>query len=98
NGMKGSEIKSMIADVETDKIVHPTTDEERFDHLFYLVNLLFAADYLLNDGERDFLKEMAILIGYPAPKVPNILREMMEGIKLEKPESEVKEKVTALLS
>ena len=98
NGMKGSEIKSMIADVESHKIVHPENDSERFDHLFYLVNLLFAADYLLNDGERDFLKEMAIIIGFPAPIIPSILREMMEGIKLEKPEEEVKTKVFSMLN
>lgn len=98
NGMKGSEIKSMIADVESHKIIHPQNDSERFDHLFYLVNLLFAADYLLNDGERDFLKEMAMIIGFPPAKVPSILREMMEGIKLEKPEPEVKSAVLAMLS
>ena len=97
NGMKNSEIKSMIADVESHKIVHPETDLERYEHLFYLVNLLFAADYLLNDGERDFLKEMAIIIGFPAAKVPSILKIMMEGIKLEKPEPEVKAEVLSLL-
>lgn len=97
NGMKNSEIKSMIADVESSKIITPQNDDERFELLFYLVNLLFSADYLLNDGERDFLKEMAIMIGFPAGKVPAILKEMMEGIKLEKEEPVIKTKVFEVL-
>ncbi len=97
NGMRGNEIRSLMTDINADKVnTQPQTNEERFDQLFYLLNLILNDD-LLDETEFDFCNEIGLLIGYTPSKVPLIIREMYNGIKYEWTEEEIKEKVRNLL-
>ena len=96
NGMRGTEIKSLMADISADRIKTPENDDDRFEQLFYLINLVLN-DSLLDSTEFDFCNEIGLLLGYPPSKVPQIIREMYNGIKYELTEQEIKVKVTNLL-
>lgn len=96
NGMRGTEIKSLMADINADKIKTPENDDDRFEQLFYLLNLVLN-DSLLDETEMDFCNAMGLLLGYPPAKVPQIIREMYNGIKYELTEAEIRTKVADLL-
>ncbi|MFL5729653.1 MAG: hypothetical protein ACJ75J_09240 [Cytophagaceae bacterium] len=97
NGMRGSELKTLIADIDSEKIITPSNNAERFDQLFYLVNLVVGDDYLLNHSEFDFCIEVATKMGIPANKSASIVKEMHNGIKHEVKEPELNEKVLAMM-
>jgi hypothetical protein len=96
NGMRGQEIKALTADINPEKIKVPKNDAERFEQLFYLINLVLY-DNLFNSTEFDFCNEMGILLGYDANKVPQVVREMYNGIKYELAEDEIKKNVAKIL-
>lgn len=96
NGMRGNEIRALIADINAEKIKTPENGTERFDQLFYLINLVLN-DNLLDSTEFDFCKEMGLLLGYPPTKISQIIREMYNGIKYELTEAEIRAKVGDLL-
>ncbi|MBC7449883.1 MAG: hypothetical protein H7259_00185 [Cytophagales bacterium] len=96
NGMRGNEIRSLITEISADKIKTPENDDDRFEQLFYLINLVLN-DNLLDSTEFDFCNDIGARLGYPAQKVPQITREMYNGIKYELNEVEIKKKVTSLL-
>jgi len=96
NGMRGNEIRSLMADLSAEKLKTPQNDDERFEQLFYLINLVLN-DNLLDETEMDFCNEMGLLFGYPAAKVPQIIREMYNGIKYELTEAEIRTKVADLI-
>ena len=97
HGMRGQEIKSLISEINPDKIKTPQTDDERFDQLFYLLNLVLYDD-LFNSTEADFCNEIGIYLGYKVEKVPLIVREMYDGIKYELSEDEIKKNVTKIIT
>ncbi|MFL5730202.1 MAG: hypothetical protein ACJ75J_12010 [Cytophagaceae bacterium] len=96
NGMRGSEVKTLISGIDQSKIKAPQNDDERFEQLFYLVNLVLT-DSMLNAEEFDFCREVGEKMGYPHTKAGLIVKEMHNGIKRELEEKEIKAKVQKLL-
>ncbi|MFN8414937.1 MAG: hypothetical protein U0U66_01255 [Cytophagaceae bacterium] len=96
NGMRGMDINTLIADIDAHKIKDPKDDNERFEFMKYLVQLVVNDDQF-SDSEMDFLKEMGVSVGYPIMKVPQIILELYNGFKYEESVDDVKAKIDQLL-
>jgi hypothetical protein len=96
SGMRSSEIKSLINEVDPNKVKWPETNDEQFNQLYYLINLILK-DEFFNTEEFDFCIEMATVIGYNRPEAATIVREIYNGIKTEMKEPEIKIRIQQIL-
>jgi hypothetical protein len=92
NGMVGGDIKSFATDIDSEKIKQPTNDSERFDTLYYMVTLLFHHDYI-SPPAFDFCREFGESIGYSKTTITPIIKEIINGIKLDLAIAEIKESI-----
>jgi hypothetical protein len=96
NGMRPSDVDSLISELDPKKIHHPKNDEERIDQLFYMMGLLLD-DLNFDVAEKDFINEFAKEIEIPVAKVPYIIMEIYNGLKNETPEDEIRSSVLNML-
>jgi hypothetical protein len=95
-GMGTKELKGLIRDVDPSQIKLPLDNDEKFNHIFYLINLV-SNDEQFDSDEFDFCIEMAALIGYNRSEAATIVREIYNGIKTKMKESDIKLRIEQIL-
>lgn len=78
-GLKESEISSLLEDTTTTDFEIPTNDSERFDQIFDLVKLM-SADGVIEDKEMDFCISIAEKLGFRKAIVGILVRKISLGL------------------
>ena len=80
HGLKPEEIKSIVASASQLKYELPQNDNERFDQIFDLVEMMLA-DGIVDDNEMDFCIDMATRLGFRKAIVGVLVRKITMGVK-----------------
>jgi hypothetical protein len=80
-GLKESEVKSLIADVKSTDLQLPSNDSERFEQIFDLVKMM-AIDGVIEDAEMDFCIVMAEKLGFRKAIVGVLVRKISLGLTI----------------
>jgi hypothetical protein len=96
-GMGTSEIKTLLREVDPIQIQLPISNDEKFNRLFYLINLV-SSDELFDTDEFDFCIEMAALIGYNRSEAATVVREIYNGIKTKMKKPDIKNRIQQILN
>jgi uncharacterized tellurite resistance protein B-like protein len=97
NGISANDIRKMISRTTTVKVEKPETDDERFEIIFDLIQMVLA-DGVMDESEIDYAIDMAVKLGFrPAISgvlVRKIAIDLIEGLSKE----EIKNRVTNFLN
>ena len=88
NGMRGQELKALIAQLDDTLLITPNNDRERFSLLHKMITIL-NDDHFLNTGEKDFCTDYGVYLGYERINVVYLIRAIMDGMKLDQSEEEI---------
>ncbi len=80
NGVSDSEIQAIIDNPTSVDIHIPETNEERFDQIFDLVNLM-TKDKEVNDAETEFCMEIANRLGFRKVIVGVLVAKIERGVQ-----------------
>lgn len=97
NGLKQEEVRSLLANASTAKFDLPTTDSERFDQIYDLVEMMLA-DGIVDDNEMDFCIEMAAKLGFKKSIVGVLVRKISLGVKDGQPRELIKQESQSFLN
>lgn len=81
NGMSKDEIDKLIVDAANIDIVVPESEEDQFEHLFNVVQMMMI-DGKLYQKELDYCVEVAIRLGFKKIIVTVLIRAIEDGLKL----------------
>lgn len=97
NGVSSNDIRKMISRTTTVKVDKPESDNERFEIIFDLIQMMLA-DGVMDEIEIDYAIDMAVKLGFrPAISgvlVRKIAIDLIEGLS----KDEIKVKVTNFLN
>ena len=80
NGISTSEVQALVSGSKGSNNDLPTTDSERFDQIFDLVDMMLA-DGIVDDNEMDFCIMMAEKLGFRQAIVGVLVRKISQGVK-----------------
>lgn len=80
HGLKPDDVRTLVQNATKEQLVLPETDDERFDQLFDLVDMMLA-DGIVDDAEMDFCTEMAAKMGFRKAIVALLVRKISNGVK-----------------
>lgn len=80
NGMRSDEIRTIVANCGTSRLVVPDNDSERFDQIFDMVDMMLA-DGIVDDNEMDFCCIMAEKLGFRKDVVGLLVKKISQGVK-----------------
>ncbi|MEJ7662590.1 MAG: TerB family tellurite resistance protein [Hymenobacter sp.] len=75
----------------------PTTDSDRFDQIFDLVDMMLS-DGIVDENEMDFCIMMAEKLGFRKAIVGVLVRKISQGVKDGLPEDRIKEESLSFLN
>jgi hypothetical protein len=81
NGMTDAEITSLVNSAEKIEVVVPDTEEDQFEYLFNVVQMMMV-DGKLYQKELDYCVEVAIRLGFKKIIVTVLIRAIEDGLKL----------------
>ncbi len=97
NGISTAEVQELISGAKGTETELPTTDSERFDQIFDLVDMMLA-DGVIDDTEMDFCIMMAEKLGFRKAIVGVLVRKISQGVKDGLPRERIKEESTSFLN
>ncbi len=80
HGLKSDDVRTLVQNATKEQLILPETDDERFDQLFDLVDMMLA-DGIVDDAEMDFCTEMATKMGFRKAIVALLVRKISNGVK-----------------
>jgi len=80
HGMKAKEVRSLLEDVSSKAPQLPSTDAERFDQIYDLVEMILA-DGIVDESEMNFCIGMAVKLGFKKSIVGVLVRKITMGVK-----------------
>jgi uncharacterized membrane protein YebE (DUF533 family) len=80
NGLKPDEVRALLANSHSVKLMLPTNDSDRFDQLYDLVEMMLV-DGVIDDSEMDFCIDMAEKLGFKKAVVGVLVRKITMGVK-----------------
>lgn len=96
-GFEENEIKDMIENPITTDISNPQSQEEQFEYLFNVVNMMMI-DGRLFQKELDYCTDVAVKLGFKKIIVTVLIRAIEDGLKLEMDENEIRKEAFELIS
>ena len=96
NGMRADEVRSIVGNASTIRLIIPDNDSERFDQIFDLVDMMLA-DGVVDDTEMNFCIGMAEKLGFRKDIVQVLVRKISQGVKDGFPRDQIKEDTQAFL-
>ncbi|UYZ63737.1 tellurite resistance TerB family protein [Hymenobacter weizhouensis] len=96
NGMRAAEVRSLVGNTSSVKLVIPDNDSERFDQIFDLVDMMLA-DGVVDNHEMEFCIGMAEKLGFRRDIVAVLVRNISQGVKDGLPREQIKEQTQTLL-
>ncbi|WP_324677851.1 TerB family tellurite resistance protein [Hymenobacter sp. GOD-10R] len=90
NGMRPTEVRNIVANAGSVKMLIPDNDSERFDQIFDLVDMMLA-DGIVDENEMDFCIVMAERLGFRKAIVGVLVRKISMGVKDGLPREQIKE-------
>ena len=97
NGISTSEVQALVSGSKGSINDLPTTDSERFDQIFDLVDMMLA-DGIVDETEMDFCIMMAEKLGFRKAIVGVLVRKISQGVKDGLPRERIKEESTSFLN
>ncbi len=97
NGVAASDVKALVAGNRTAPCILPSTDSERFDQIYDLVDMMLA-DGIVDETEMDFCIGMAERLGFRKAIVGVLVRKISQGVKDGLPEERIKEESLSFLN
>lgn len=97
NGLSDSEIQSIIDNPTSVDIMIPETNEERFDQIFDLVNLMMK-DKEVNDAETEFCMEIANRLGFRKVVVGVLVAKIERGLAHGFTKAQIKEEAAPFIN
>ena len=97
NGISSAEVQALVSGSKGDNKDLPTTDSERFDQIFDLVDMMLA-DGIVDETEMDFCIMMAEKLGFRKAIVGVLVRKISQGVKDGLPRERIKEESTSFLN
>ena len=97
NGISTSEVQALVSGSKGSSNDLPTTDSERFDQIFDLVDMMLA-DGIVDETEMDFCIMMAEKLGFRKAIVGVLVRKISQGVKDGLPRERIKEESTSFLN
>ena len=97
NGISTSEVQALVSGSKGATNDLPTTDSERFDQIFDLVDMMLA-DGIVDETEMDFCIMMAEKLGFRKAIVGVLVRKISQGVKDGLPRERIKEESTSFLN
>ena len=80
HGIKADDVRTLVQNATREHLVIPDNDDDRFDQLFDLVDMMLA-DGIMDDAEMDFCTEMAQRLGFRKAVVGLLVRKISMGVK-----------------
>ncbi|PKV63032.1 tellurite resistance TerB family protein [Pontibacter ramchanderi] len=80
HGLKPSEVRNLLSNVQSVKPQLPTNDAERFDQIYDLVEMMLA-DGIVDENEMEFCINMAVRLGFKKSIVGVLVRRISIGVK-----------------
>lgn len=96
NGVSASEARKIITGNASHHSDLPSTDSERFDQIFDLVDMMLA-DGIVDETEMSFCVDMAGKLGFRKDIVGVLVRKISQGVKDAAPRDRIKEESLSLL-
>ena len=96
NGLSDSEIKEIIENPTSVNIVIPDNDDDRFDQIFDLVQMMMK-DGVVNDEEMEFCGELANRLGFRKVIVGVLVAKLERGIQSGLTKDQMKEETRPFL-
>lgn len=96
NGMRTDEVRTIVANCNTSRMVVPDNDSERFDQIFDMVDMMLA-DGIVDDNEMDFCTIMAEKLGFRKDVVGVLVKKISQGVKDGMDREDIKAETQALL-
>ncbi len=97
NGVAASDVRALVAGNKTAAFILPSTDSERFDQIYDLVDMMLA-DGVVDETEMDFCVGMAERLGFRKAIVGVLVRKISQGVKDAAPRERIKEESLAFLN
>ena len=97
NGISTSEVQALVSGSKGGNSDLPTTDSDRFDQIFDLVDMMLA-DGIVDENEMDFCIMMAEKLGFRKAIVGVLVRKISQGVKDGLPKERIKEESTSFLN
>lgn len=96
NGVNDSEVKGIIENPTSVDIVIPDNDDDRFDQIFDLVQMMMK-DGVVNDEEMEFCEELANRLGFRKVIVGVLVAKVTRGIDAGLSKAQIKEETAPFL-
>ena len=80
NGISAADVQALVSGAKGTSSDLPTTDGERFDQIYDLVEMMLA-DGIVDDNEMDFCIDMATKLGFRKAIVGVLVRKISMGVK-----------------
>ena len=97
NGISTSEVQALVSGSKGGISDLPTTDSDRFDQIFDLVDMMLA-DGIVDENEMDFCIMMAEKLGFRKAIVGVLVRKISQGVKDGLPKERIKEESASFLN
>ena len=97
NGISASEVQALVSGAKGAGSDLPTTDSERFDQIFDLVDMMLA-DGIVDETEMDFCIMMAEKLGFRKAIVGVLVRKISQGVKDGLSKDRIKEESNSFLN
>ena len=97
NGLSASKVTDLVSGAKGMSADLPTTDSERFDQIFDLVDMMLA-DGVVDETEKDFCLIMAEKLGFRKAIVGVLVRKISMGLKDGFPRERIKEESLQFLN
>ena len=97
NGISTSEVQALVSGSKGSSNDLPTTDSERFDQIFDLVDMMLA-DGIVDETEMDFCIMMAEKLGFRKAIVGVLVRKISQGVKDGLSKDRIKEESNSFLN
>ncbi|GAB3573523.1 tellurite resistance TerB family protein [Hymenobacter daeguensis] len=97
NGISAAEVQALVSGAKGASNDLPTTDSERFDQIFDLVDMMLA-DGIVDETEMDFCIMMAEKLGFRKAIVGVLVRKISQGVKDGLSKDRIKEESNSFLN
>jgi uncharacterized tellurite resistance protein B-like protein len=97
HGMKKSDVKSLLSNMDDVKPQMPTNDAERFDQIYDLVEMMLA-DGIVDESEMEFCISMAARLGFKKAIVGVLVRKISVGVKDGLSREDIRQEAQAFLN
>jgi uncharacterized tellurite resistance protein B-like protein len=97
HGMKKSDVKNLLSNMNDVKPQMPTNDSERFDQICDLVEMMLA-DGIVDESEMEFCISMAARLGFKKAIVGVLVRKISVGVKDGLSREDIRQEAQAFLN